>query len=335
MCTSITYHTQDHYFGRNLDYERSYGENITITPRDFVFSLRHEGELSHHYAIIGMATVISHFPLYYDATNECGLSIAGLNFSGYAQYSSTTTASSADRTNAKVTSFELIPWLLGTCKDVRAARVALEGLTITDESFVESLPASPLHWMIADRDECIVYEYTKDGGKIYENPVGVMTNNPSFEYHMTHLQDFLHVSHGPLMNNLLSEASVEPYSRGMGAMGLPGDLSSASRFVRAAYTKLNSLSDADEASSVQQFFSILDSVAQAKGCCYLGDDEDGHPQYEYTLYSSCCNVDKGIYYYKTHENSHITAVHLFHEDLDSTTLKTFPLEREWKAAFSN
>ena len=87
MCTAAVYQTKDHYFGRNLDLEYSYQESITIAPRNYPFSFRKLPEMKTHYAIIGMAYVLEGYPLYYDATNEKGLSMAGLNFPGSAAYS--------------------------------------------------------------------------------------------------------------------------------------------------------------------------------------------------------------------------------------------------------
>ena len=103
-------------------------------------------------------------------------------------------------------------------------------------------------------------------------------------------------------------------------MGRPGDLSSASRFVRAAFTKLHAHAGESESESISQFFHILGSVAQQRGCVRL---EDG--SYEFTIYSSCCNTCKGIYYYTTYENSQITAVDMHREDLDGSTLISYPL----------
>ena len=86
MCTAATYKTKDFYMGRTLDYEFSYGEEITITPRNYEFNFRHAGQLKSHYAIIGMAFVAGGYPLYYDAVNEKGVGMAGLNFVGNADY---------------------------------------------------------------------------------------------------------------------------------------------------------------------------------------------------------------------------------------------------------
>ena len=86
MCTAITYHTKEHYFGRNLDLEYSYAEQVVVTPRQYKFAFRQVGTVSSHYAMIGMAYVQDGYPLYYEATNEKGLSMAGLNFPDNAYY---------------------------------------------------------------------------------------------------------------------------------------------------------------------------------------------------------------------------------------------------------
>ena len=120
MCTAATYMTQDFYFGRTLDYEFSYGDEVTITPRNYPFSFRSGQMLKSHYAMIGMAYVAGSYPLYYDAINEKGLGMAGLNFVGNAYY----TEEKQGKDN--VAQFEFIPWILGQCATVKEARKRLE-----------------------------------------------------------------------------------------------------------------------------------------------------------------------------------------------------------------
>ena len=314
MCTAATYKTKDHYFGRNLDLEYSYNESVTVTPRNFVLNFRRMPALEKHYAMIGMATVMNSYPLYYDATNEKGLSMAGLNFPGNADYK----PEAEGRDN--VTPFEFIPWILGQCADVSEARALLEKINLVNINFSPELPLATLHWIISDRNESITVESVRDGLKVYDNPVGILTNNPTFDYHMTNLCNYMSLSTEAPVNNFSDKVSLETYSRGMGAMGLPGDLSSASRFVKAAFTKLNSLSGNSESESISQFFHILGSVAQQRGCVHMGGGK-----YEITIYSSCCNTDKGIYYYTTYENSQITGIDMRHENLDSALLISYPL----------
>lgn len=316
MCTAVTYKTLDHYFGRNLDLEYSYHETVTITPRNFPFSFREMGVLPHHFAMIGMAFVAEDYPLYYEATNEKGLSMAGLNFPENAFYPEW--KEGADN----VSPFEFIPWILGQCATVSEAKELLKRINLVNIPFSSALPLSPLHWIIADRETSIVVESMKEGLKIFDNPVGVLTNNPPFDYQMFALNNYMALSTKPPRNQFCKDLPLHTYSRGMGAMGLPGDLSSQSRFIRASFTKTNSLSGSSEEESISQFFHILTSVEQQRGCVYMGNDS-----YEITLYSSCCNTDKGIYYYTTYENHQITAVHMHHEDLDRSELVRYELRK--------
>ena len=113
-------------------------------------------------------------------------------------------------------------------------------------------------------------------------------------------------------------------------MGLPGDLSSASRFAKVAFTKMNSASGDSEMESVGQFFHILGSVHQQRGCCEVAEGK-----YEITLYTSCCNADKGIYYYTTYTNHQITAVDMHRENLDGTELARYPLINEETIRWQN
>jgi len=316
MCTAATYKTNDFYMGRTLDYEFSYGDEITVTPRNYSFTLRHGGKLENHYAIIGMAHVAGNYPLYYDAINEKGLGIAGLNFVGNATYKPVDPSSSKHQ----ITQFELIPFILGTCASLKEAKEALKNMDLVDTPFSPQLPVGSLHWLIADETGSITVEAVKEGLMIYDNPAGVLTNNPPFPQQMFQLNNYMHLSPRQPVNTFSKDLPLNTYSRGMGALGLPGDLSSSSRFVRASYVKMNSRCNGDELSSVSQFFHILGSVDQQRGCCEVSDGK-----YEITLYTSCCNADKGIYYYTTYENHQITAVDMNRENLDGETLSRFPL----------
>lgn len=322
MCTAITYSTQDHYFGRNLDLEFSYHEEVTITPRNFPFAFRCKNTIGQHYALIGMAFVVDNYPLYYDAINEKGLGMAGLNFPGNADYKN----ECPDADN--IAPFEFIPWILCQCASVAEARELLSRINLVDINFSSELPLSPLHWMIADQKEAIVVESVKEGLKVHDNPVGVMTNNPPFDKQLFFLSNYMNLSPEPARNTFAKEIGLEEYSRGMGAIGLPGDLSSASRFAKAAFTRMNAVSGSSETESVSQFFHILGSVEQQRGCVHLGNHK-----YEITIYSSCCNMDKGIYYYRTYENPQVTAVKLFAEDLSGKELFRYPLRKEMQILY--
>lgn len=311
MCTAISYKTKNTYFGRNLDLERGYNEGVVITPRNYTFKMRCVAPVSAHYAMIGMATVAEDFPLYYEATNEKGLSMAGLNFPGNAVYADY----AEDKDN--ITPFEFIPWVLGQCSCVDEAKALLQRINLVHINFSQQLPLSSLHWMISDKASSIVVESLREGLKIWDNPFQVLTNNPPFDYHQTNMSNYMGLSTGPANSRFRPDVPLQNYSLGMGAMGLPGDYSSPSRFVRAFFVKENSVAGEDEKSSVNQFFHILGAVAMPRGCVWTKNG------YEYTRYSCCCNGDKGIYYYMPYNNFEITAVDMHKEDLNQSCLYTY------------
>ena len=305
MCTALTYETKDFYFGRNLDLERSYNERVVITPRNFELEMRHVESIKTHYAIIGMGSVINNYPLYFEGINEKGLSMAGLNFPGNADYKP------FDGNLYNITPFEFIPYILAKCKNIYEVEKELERINLVNENFSDDLPLSPLHWIISDKNKSLTVECVKSGIKIYENHVGVLTNNPTFDYHIMNLNNYMSLSEGVSENNFSGDIKFENYSLGLGALGLPGDFSSASRFIKATFVKYKSQSAKSEVESVNQFFHILDSVAMPKGCVLVRDGE-----YEYTRYSCCCNALKGIYYYKTYDDFNIKKIELSSYDLE-------------------
>lgn len=312
MCTAISYLSGHHYFGRNLDLEYHYQESVTITPRYFPLHFRNTPSLEAHNAIIGIATVMDGYPLYYDAVNEHGLSIAALNFPGNAVYNKPING----KTN--ISAFELIPYLLANFCTTDNVNNAIKDVNITDIAFCDTLPPTPLHWIVADRNKCITIEQTSDGLQVYDNPVKVLTNNPPFSYHLQNLNNYLNLTAEEPVNRFGKKLDLTPSSRGMGGIGLPGDLSSMSRFVRAAFVLQNSSKENGD-NAISQFFHILTSVEQQKGCVKIGD------QFERTIYSSCCDTDRGIYYYTTYSGRQIAAVDMHKTDLNSASLASYPL----------
>ena len=313
MCTAVSFLSGDHYFGRNLDLEYRYREAVTIAPRNFPFRFRNGKNFLSHLAIIGMATVADGYPLYYDGTNEAGLSMAGLNFPEDAFYGK------PGNIKDSIAPFELIPWVLCQCHTTAEAKALLKNTSVDAIEFSPKYKLSDLHWIISDETESITVEPLKSGLTVTENPVGVLTNSPPFDYHMHNLCNYMHLTNSQVKNRLSPQIDLKPYSRGMGAMGLPGDLSSASRFVRACFTKLCSVKPETEYEAITQFFHILGSVEQQAGCVQIGD------RFEKTVYSSCCNTKKGIYYYTTYENPQVTGVSLYREDLNADRLFSYPL----------
>lgn len=314
MCTCITFNNGDFYFGRNLDLEYRFGEQVVITPRNYRIKFKENPEYTSHYGMIGMATVVENYPLYAEAANEKGLCMAGLNFPGNASYKE------VKKEAVNVAPYELIPWLLGRCSTVKEAREMLTDVNIINQPFTANLPCAPLHWMLADREECIVLEAVEEGVKIYENPWGVLTNNPPFPFYQSYLCNYMNLSSQPPINRFAEKLDLNPYGQGMGGIGLPGDASPASRFVKAAFLKWNSKCAQEENANISQFFHILDGVSMVQGSVITPEGKC-----DITTYSCCINTDKGTYYYKTYENNQIQAVRMQESHLTGQELLIYPL----------
>ncbi|MBR5203285.1 MAG: choloylglycine hydrolase [Clostridia bacterium] len=323
MCTSISFLSKDHYFGRTLDLEYSYNEKVVITPREYQFEFRYQKPLNSHYAMIGMATVVNDFPLYYEATNEKGLSMAGLNFPDKTVYKD------FNHEKSNVCPFELIPWILSKCESVEDAKELLYSTNIILEDFNKDFSSTPLHWMISDRDSSITVECVDDGLKIYYNPVHTLTNSPEFPIQIFNLNNYMNLTREEPETRFAEGLNFSKYSRGMGALGLPGDNSSMSRFVRAVFTRLNSVCGKSENESVSQFFHILGTVSQTRGTVRVNNG------FVTTIYTSCCNTNRGIYYYTTYENRQITAINMYNENLDTSELLIYNLVSKQQINYQN
>ena len=316
MCTAVTYNHKNFCFGRTLDFEFLYPCSVVFTPRRFPFDFRHEKREGSHYAILGMACVFEGCPLYFDAVNEEGLCMAGLNFVGNAVYRK------PEKGKENIASFELIPYILGKCKSVKEAKVLLQNINITDTAFKDDLPPSQLHWIIADKEEALVVESVAQGIKVHQNDVGVLTNNPPFEYHLENLEKYSFLSPFQAEEKALQKEYSE-FSRGTGAVGLPGDFTSQSRFIRAAFLRRFSHAPDKDSAAVNQLFHILSGVSVPEGACVTEKGE-----YDKTLYTCAIDAKHGIYSYKSYDSQGVFSVDMRKENPESEMLVAYPFLTE-------
>lgn len=309
MCTALTRHASHSYFGRNLDLEFHYQECVCTIPRNMVLNFRKEEQLANHYAFIGVATIMKDTPLFYDAANEHGLAIAGLNFPNNAYYGEIKEQSDV----VNLAPFELIPYIMAKYQTVKEVKDFLQHVNVFDEPFMEGVPNTPLHYIISDRKESIVVEFMKDGMHVYANPTGCLTNNPSFDMHMVNRMNYQNLS--------VNQPEGDAYCVGLGAYGLPGDASSMSRFVRVDFLNQHAVSDGNIQHDITQFFHILHGVEMVKGCVKTKDGKD-----DYTVYTSCIDLDEGIYYYTTYTDMNLHRVSMYDTDLDASKYQYVMLE---------
>ena len=314
MCTSIALNGSACY-GRNLDIEYDFGQRMVLMPRKFPVPLRKEKALADHYAMVGTASVCGGYPLFAEAANEKGVWIAGLKFQGNAYYPET-----IDDSKSNISPFELIPWLLGQCASLEEVKALLAKTHITAINFSDDMPLAPLHWHIADKSGSIVVEAVKSGVMIYDDPAGVLTNNPPFPFHLDNLCRFRNLSPQNPESSVLEGFAPAPYGGGFGAIGLPGDFSSPSRFVKAAFLRSCSPQCKSEKEQAAQLFHILDSVAMVNGSVITVDG------LEKTVYSCVFCADSLTYYLKTYESLSAVSLSMAGKNLDGTELEIVPIE---------
>ena len=316
MCTALTLKTKDGYslFGRNMDLSYSFNQAVTLLPRNYEYRDRVTGNMKKtKFAIIGMASVIDDYPAFADAMNEKGLGCAGLNFPGYCYLEK-------DRVEGKnnLAPYDFIIWVLSNFETVDEVLKEIGNIELVAVPINEKTPLPTLHWIIADKyGKSIVIEKTKEGLKVHENPIGVMTNSPTFDWHLTNLNEYMKTT--PIQPEPIKwkDKKLEPLGVGLGTNGLPGGCSGVDRFVRIAYLKSKFSVSEDLLSGISQFFHMLNNVAMPRGAVISEGSDD------ITLYSSCMCQQKGIYYYSTYNNNGVSAVDMNKEDLDGNEIKRF------------
>ena len=305
MCTAIRF--DGRFFGRTMDFEHSFGEALIVTPREKISI----GESSNRYAIMGIGVKSGHTPLYFDGVNEWGLCAAALNFPDRAVYHLPRDG------EVGASSAHIVAMILGLCRSVSEARAMLDKICITPEGADENTPPTPLHWIIADGVESVVVESVVDGLRVYDNPVGILTNSPEFPYHLTRLADFSALS---VRNPESYPTYAPPYSRGMGGIGLPGDYSSTSRFVRADFVRRASLPDTVD---ISRLFHILSAVSVPHGAVVT---DKGKPVT--TIYTVCVDMECPTYYVTTASCRTIREIALSDEMISGDEILSFPIYRE-------
>lgn len=328
MCTALTLKTKEgyHLFGRNMDLEYTFGQRVILVPRNFKYEDRVNDEMkSTKYAVMGMGNLIENHPLFADAFNEKGLACAGLNFPQ--AYWKDDIEEGLDN----VAPYDLIFWVLSNFQSIKDLRPHLDKLSMDGKPYTKDMPIATLHWIISDTSgKCLVVENTKEGLKIFDNPVGVMTNSPSFDWHLTNLTQYAGLNVNRHQASKWSKLELVPLGNGSGSFGLPGDSSSQSRFIKTAFLKSHVTVGDYENAGVVEFFNVLNNVSMISGTVV-----DPFGRNEITQYTSCMNQEKGIYYYRTYKNSQINVIDMNKEDLNAKCLKVFPYYDEPNFNFEN
>lgn len=305
MCTAMTLQSRQgaSYFGRTMDFSYPLDPQLYLVPRNYEWTnLLNTHKIRSKYRYMGIGQDLSPV-VFADGVNELGFAAAVLYFPGYAQYDPAETAASQTITIAAI---ELTGFLLGLCADVDQAAAILSSIRIAGTKDSVTHTVAPLHWIIADRSgACRVIEKTADGLHIMDNPLGILSNSPGFPWHMTNLRNYMNLTPGQSPEAVWGPVTLTPFGQGGGTIGLPGDYTPPSRFVRTAYQKIHTPVPENEREAVVTFFHIMENVSIPKGCVITSRGTS-----DYTQYTAFINLTEPEYYFKTYDNSAISSVKL-------------------------
>lgn len=329
MCTAITLKTSEnhHLVGRNFDTEPMNDLSVILVPRKFeylndVINQRIKAK----YAFLGMAMGYKEQIIFFDGVNEKGLSCMILELTKFASWNNHLIA---DKVNLAPN--DVIFWILSHFSSLSEVKEGIKQLNIVALDHDETALSTNIHWLVTDTSgQSIVIEHTRGKLTVYNNKVGVLANAPTFDWHLNNLDYYLNLKSEQTKEVRWGEQTLSPYSQGFSGIGLPGDYSSPSRFVKAAFLRNHVIVGEGDQSAISQCFKILDNVALVSGVVktFQGGSY-------LTQYTSCICLEQQLYYYKTSDSLQIQVIDLKKENLEAEDLKVFPYPTGFEAQYQN
>lgn len=308
---------------RTMEFAADLRSNIVVIPRRYDYQGTAPGnkpglKWTTRYGVAGANGF--DLPLIVDGLNERGLAVGVFYFPGYAQYQSVSPA----ELNRALGPWELPTYLLTTCASVDEALAALDGVRVGAAIEDHLGFAPPCHYLINDSlGRCVVVEYVDGKLKTYDNVLGVMSNSPTFDWHLTNLRNYVNLTVTNVPPVAIGDLKLSGFGQGTGTLGLPGDFTPPSRFVRAAFFSQSALPVATAQEGVEQAFHLLNQFDIPKGIAR--GQEDGHTVADYTLWTSAADLTNRRYYFHTFDSRRIRMVDLDRLDFDSRRIATIPM----------
>ncbi|MEQ2425463.1 choloylglycine hydrolase family protein [Enterocloster hominis (ex Hitch et al. 2024)] len=308
MCTAITIRTAqgNTCFGRTMDFSYPLDPELYISPRGYEWNnLAATHRIRSRYSFIGAGQDLPPV-IFADGVNEMGFGAAVLYFPGYAQYDTVDSGDGLKDPRPPIAAIELVSFLLGLCASVSQAATLLDTIRIVGQKDSVTNTVAPLHWILADQDgACMAVERTGDGLRLMDNPMGVLANSPDFQWHMTNLRNYMDLSPYQPQDADWGSVRLAPFGQGAGTLGLPGDFTPPSRFVRAAYLKSHSPIPSSQEEALNTGFHILENVSIPKGAV-MTDRETA----DYTQYTAMIDLSARKYSFRTYDNSRTFSAYL-------------------------
>ncbi|MFO0917633.1 MAG: choloylglycine hydrolase family protein [Planctomycetaceae bacterium] len=321
-CTGITIKPKDGsvVFARTLEFAADLKSNVIVVPRGRESVGTAPGNQpglrwKNKYAAVG-ANAFG-LPVIIDGLNDQGLHVGLFYFPGFAKYQQVT----AQDSGKALAPWELGSYLLGTCRDINEATAAAKGVLVGEVVQPDMGIVPPAHYIVTDAGgNSVVLEYVEGKLLIHANPFGVMSNAPTFDWHMTNLGNYVTLSKKNVERVDLAGNEIKGLGQGSGMLGLPGDFTPPSRFVRAVAYSKTALPVTTAKEGVLQAFHILNQFDIPKGAAQ--GVEHGQEVYDYTLWTSAADLKNLRYYFRTYDNSRIRMVDMKTLDLDAKAIGT-------------
>ena len=312
MCTHITLKENNNIIAaRTMDFSFQLDPEFVFTPRKHKLSFEHyRSDLEDHKAFLGLSKNLGSYKMA-DGINEDGLSCAALYFEGYASYNKEVIDKSIN-----LRPDEFLHWILAYNSSVEDLLAQLEGINLIEGEIAFIGKTPPLHWVVSDaKGKSIIIEPRDKKLLVYENQVGVLTNSPDYEWHITNLRNYIGIDMNQVHERKIGNLLLEPFGQGSGTFGLPGDYTPPSRFVRASFNRLAATYSKENEDLLSTAIHVLNTVSIPKGSVVTQ-----RKTIDYTQYTSYMDLTNKIYYFKTYDNQNIYAEKMGDYDFTSSDL---------------
>jgi choloylglycine hydrolase len=327
-CTGITVKPKDGsiIFARTLEFAVDLQSNIIVVPRGKEYVGTAPGDKpglrwKTQYGTVG--TNAFDLPVTVDGLNEKGLFVGLFYFPSFAKYQEV----KAEDFGKALAPWELGSFLLGTCSDVKEAVAAAKSVRVGEVVQKDMGFVPPVHFIVTDATgNSVVLEPIGGELKVHANPLGVMSNSPTFDWHMTNLSNFVTMTVKNVEKIDLAGKEIKGLGQGSGMLGLPGDFTPPSRFVRAVAFSKSAVPVEKAKDGVLQAFHILNQFDIPKGAAR--GIEHGKEVSDYTIWTSAADLKNLRYYFRTYDNSRIRMVDLKAVDFDAKKIRTILMKGE-------
>lgn len=324
-CTGITLKAKDgsYVVARTIEWGGSFlNSQYVIVPRGHQQQSLVPGEekgmtFSARYGYVGLSVEQEQFVV--EGINEMGLSAGLFYFPNYGQYEEY----NADNKNSTISDLQLVSWILGNCKDINEVKKSIPQVHVV----AIDPRASTVHWRFADKNgQQIVLEIINGKPIFYENKLGVLTNSPDFNWQTTNLNNYINLSPGSTASKQFGNITLSQFGTGSGFLGLPGDITPPSRFVRAAFYQVSALQGNSAKETVLQCFHILNNFDIPIGAEFpLNNISVDIPSA--TQWTTATDISNKKIYYRTMYNSNIRCIDLKSIDFTKVKYQCKPLDK--------